>query len=97
MSVFIPGKLPPLTAAKGRRYFLLQSPDDQVTKYVFAKNAKAQLTKHGAEVELLDYEGGHGWRGDVFGNIRQGIGWLEAERAPQPTTGPAPAAGTAKN
>ena len=86
MSVFIPGRLPPLTGAKGQRYFLLQSPDDQVTKYFFAKNAKAQLTKAGAEVELLDYEGGHGWRGDVFGNIRQGIGWLEAERAPAPTT-----------
>jgi predicted esterase len=93
MSVFLPAKLPPLTAAKGQRYFLLQSPDDQVTKYFFAKTAKAQLTKHGAQVELLDYPGGHGWHGDVFGNIRAGIGWLEAERAPEPTTGPAPASG----
>jgi len=86
MSVFIPAKLPPLDAAKGQRYFLLHSPEDQVCKYVFAKNAKAVLTKHGAEVETLDYPGGHGWRGDVFGNIRAGVGWLEAERAPQPTT-----------
>lgn len=86
MSVFIPAKLPALDAAKGQRYFLLHSPDDLVCRYQFAKNAKMQLTKHGAEVELLDYPGGHGWRGDVFGNIRQGIGWLEAERAPAPTT-----------
>jgi predicted esterase len=85
MSVFVPQKLPPLTAAKGQRYFLLHSPDDQVCKYFFTRAAKNQLTKHGAEVEVLDYEGGHGWHGDIFGNIRHGIGWLEANRAAPPT------------
>jgi len=80
MSVFLPAKLPPLAAAKGQKYFLLQSPQDQVTKYQFAKNAKTQLTAAGAEVELRDYEGGHGWQGDVFGNIRAGVEWLAKER-----------------
>jgi len=77
MSVFIPAQLPPLTQAKDRKFHLLQSPQDQVTKYLFAKNAKTQLEKAGAKVELNDYEGGHGWQGDVFGNIRGGIEWLE--------------------
>ena len=62
MSVFVPQKLPPLTGAKGQRYFLIHSPNDQVTKYFFTRMARTQLTKHGGEVEVLDYEGGHGWR-----------------------------------
>jgi predicted esterase len=77
MSVFVPAKLPPLSGAKGQKYFLLQSPDDQVTKYKFAENALLQLTKNGATVELKGYDGGHGWQGDVFGNIRAGIEFLE--------------------
>ena len=77
MSVFVPGKLPPLVNAKGRRFYLLQSPQDQVTKYFFAIMANTQLTKAGAAVKLTNYAGGHGWRGDVFGNIRAGVEWLE--------------------
>src|SRR5688500_13460183 len=73
MSVFVPQKLPPLTGAKGQRYFLIHSPNDQVTKYFFTRMARTQLTKHGGEVEVLDYEGGHGWKGDVYGHIRAGI------------------------
>jgi len=76
MSVFVPARLPPLAQASGKKFFLLQSPQDQVTKYSFAKQAKMQLEKAGAKVELQDYEGGHGWQGDVFGNIRSGIDWL---------------------
>ena len=66
-------------SAKGKKFFLLHSPQDQVTKYVFAKNAKAALEKAGAKVELKDYAGGHGWQGDVFGNIREGVEWLAGE------------------
>jgi predicted esterase len=57
--------------------FLLQSPDDQVTKYSFARNAEKQLAAAGANVKLMDYAGGHGWQGDVFGNIQTGMQWLE--------------------
>ncbi len=77
MSVFYPTRLPPLEGAQGMRYSLLQSPQDRVTQYHFAMNAKVQLSKAGAAVELRDYEGGHGWRGNIYGNIRAGIDWLE--------------------
>jgi predicted esterase len=83
MSVFFPGQLN-LPAAKGQKYFLLQSPQDQMTKYVHATNAKKALEKAGATVTLKDYEGGHGWRGNVFGNIREGIEWLERTAPPTP-------------
>ena len=77
MSVFVPAKLPPLANGKGRKFYLLQSPQDQVTRYFFAKAAQKQLTDAGASVKLTDYGGGHGWQGDVFGNIRAGVEWLE--------------------
>jgi predicted esterase len=77
MSVFFPNQLPPLAGAKDKPIFLLQSPDDQVTRYFFAKNAENQLKVAGAKVKLMDYPGGHGWQGDVFGYIQSGIQWLE--------------------
>jgi predicted esterase len=78
MSVFLLNDLKPLLpAAKGQRYYLLHSPQDEVCKYMFVKIAKTQLSKAGATVQAADYEGGHGWHGDVFGNIRAGIEWLE--------------------
>jgi predicted esterase len=80
MSVFVPARLPPLTQAKGKSFFLLQSPQDQVTRYMFAKNAKTQLSTAGAKVELKDYPDGHGWHGNVFGNIREGVEWLEKQK-----------------
>jgi predicted esterase len=80
MSVFFPANLPPLGGAKDKPFYLLQSQQDQVTKYFFATNAKTQLTKAGAKVELQDYEGGHGWQGDAFTNIRRGIEWIEKNR-----------------
>ena len=66
-----------LPAAKGHRYYLLQSKQDEVTKYFFVNMAKTQLTNAGATIEVADYEGGHGWHGDMFGNIRAGVEWLE--------------------
>lgn len=79
MSVFMPGRLPALTAAKGQRYFLLQSPQDQVTRYLFAVNAQKQLTNAGAAVQLVTYEGGHGWLGESFLNIGTAIAFLESD------------------
>ena len=29
---------------------------------------------------LKTYDGGHGWRGNVYGDIRDGVEWLEANR-----------------
>jgi predicted esterase len=78
MSVFQSAKLPNLSSAKGRPYFLYHSPQDFIP-VSHAESARDALTKAGAIVELQTYEGGHGWRGNVFGDIRKGIDWLEAQ------------------
>lgn len=31
-------------------------------------------------MELQTYEGGHGWRGNIFGDISKGIQWPEARQ-----------------
>jgi len=38
------------------------------------------LSKAGLRAILVDYQGGHGWKGNVYGNIRQGIEWLQKTR-----------------
>ncbi|HIA27224.1 MAG TPA: hypothetical protein EYN79_03760 [Planctomycetes bacterium] len=81
MSVFKPKYLPSIKLAKGKSFFLYHSPDDQVCRFGDAKRAKKDLAAAGARVEILEYEGGHGWRGNVFGNIKKGIKWLFAEAA----------------
>lgn len=78
MSVFKPKTLPPLKRAKGKAYYLLHSPDDFIAMR-FPEAARDKLTKAGAKVHLETYEGGHGWRGDMYGRIREGIVWLEAQ------------------
>jgi len=84
MSVFRPGSLPSLKNAKGRAFYLLQSPEDTVTLYSLAEEAEKKLSKAKAEVELTSYTGGHGWKGDVFGNMRRGIAWLEKNHSKPP-------------
>lgn len=89
MSVYKPSFLPPLDRAKGHAYFLLHSPQDQMCPYAMAKAASLALANKGAVTKLVDYPGGHGWRGDVFGNLRQGVEWLEQNAKPRATTRPA--------
>lgn len=81
MSVFKPKFLPTLDNARDRRFYLLHSPDDPVCPYRMAAAAREVLKQEGAIVALADYPGGHGWRGDVFGNIRAGIKWLDEAKA----------------
>lgn len=80
MSVFHPGALPPLATAKGHPYFLHHSPQDFIP-IAQAEAARDVLQKAGAMVELQTYEGGHGWRGNLFGDIRKGIEWLEEQQS----------------
>lgn len=80
MSVFKPDTLPDLAAAKGHPYYLYHSPADRVCPYRMATQAEKALTKAGATVKLVEYDGGHGWRGDVFADIRAGVRWLEENR-----------------
>jgi predicted esterase len=81
MSVFNPKFLPPLSGAKGHAYYLYHSEEDRVCPYRMAKQAEEKLTAKGAKVRLETYEGGHGWGGNVFGDIRAGIEWLEKNHA----------------
>lgn len=79
MSVFHPEQLPDLAAAKDRRFYLLQSPDDKITKFEHAERARDALTAAGAKVRLQRYAGGHGFHGDVWGMVREGVRWLDGE------------------
>jgi predicted esterase len=88
MSVFWPGQLPALDNAKGKPFFLLQSPEDPVTPIRHAEAAEKALQAAGAKVRLSHYEGGHGWRGDVWGMIREGIGWLDQQAESVPPRNP---------
>jgi acetyl esterase/lipase len=81
MSVFKPDLLPPLEKAKGHGYFLYHSPDDRVCPFRMAEQAAKELETSGAAVKLATYAGGHGWRGNLYGNIRDGIQWLEKNHA----------------
>jgi predicted esterase len=46
-----------------------------------AEQAKTSLAENGAKVHLETYEGGHGWRGDVYADLRAGVEWLEKNGA----------------
>ena len=81
MSVFTPEHLPPLDNARGRAFYLYHSQEDELCPYAMAEQAAQALRSSGATVELASYDGGHGWRGPVYDDIRAGITWLE-ERQP---------------
>jgi predicted esterase len=81
MSVFKPDLLPPLEQAKGHGYFLYHSPDDRVCPFRMAQQAVRDLEKAGATVKLTTYAGGHGWRGGLYDDIREGVQWLEQNHA----------------
>jgi predicted esterase len=80
MSVFDRPRLPDLEQARGQAFYLLHSPEDFIS-IRSVEAARETLRSYGGRVELKTYEGGHGWHGDVFGNIRRGIEWLEANHA----------------
>jgi predicted esterase len=77
MSVFNPKFLPSMKGARGHAYYLYHSPQDRVCPYRMAEQAKTTLAENGAKVSLGTYDGGHGWRGNVYDDIRAGVAWLE--------------------
>jgi len=81
MSVFKPDLLPPLEKAKGRAYYLYHSPDDRICKFSMAERAEKELKQNEATVKLATYDGGHGWRGNLYDDIREGVEWLEKNHA----------------
>lgn len=84
MSIW-PRDLRDLAAAKGRRFFLDQSPEDKVTPFRFVRQAHAALDKAGAVVRVSVYDGGHGWHDEPLPRFREGLRWLLGdEPAPAP-------------
>lgn len=81
MSVFQPRQLPAVEGAKGRPFYLLQSPDDRITPMRHADDAEKALQAAGAKVHLQRYEGGHGWHGDIWEMLGEGISWLDRQAA----------------
>ncbi len=78
MSVFRPDSLPPLENAASHAYFVYHSPADKVCPLWMAQRAITTLEHNGAKAKFVTYKGGHGWHGDIYGNIRSGIEWLES-------------------
>lgn len=80
-SVFTKQLLPSLQGAKGKRFFLYQSPDDDVTRFHFAEAAATALRGHGAEVLLYSYPGGHNptWPNNSLGVYGYAFHWLQGE------------------
>ncbi|MEM8874081.1 MAG: hypothetical protein AAGD32_07450 [Planctomycetota bacterium] len=79
MSVFYPGWHQPIDRVDGKALYLLHSPQDQVCRINLARNAERMLGDAGATVEFQTYNGGHGWHGDIFGNIAAGLSWLDEQ------------------
>lgn len=77
MSVYFPKQLPKVPAVRGRAFYLFHSPDDAVCKFWMSRKANADLERMGAKTTLVEYAGGHGWHGNIFGSIRTGVDWLE--------------------
>ena len=81
MSIFEQNALPPLSRAHAHAYFLLHPSDAAITPIGDAERARAALARNGAAVQLATYEGGYGWHGNVYAQIRRGVRWLELHRA----------------
>ena len=80
MSVYKPDSLPDVANAADRSFYIFHSPDDQVCPHRMAKQGFDALTAAGAQATLVDYPGGHGWHGDMLGQIATGVEWLEKSR-----------------
>lgn len=77
MSVYKPNLLPPLENAKDRLFYIEHSKQDRICPYWMASKAVTDLKSNKARVTLVEYDGGHGWRGNVYGRIKSAIDWLD--------------------
>ena len=76
MSVFKENFYQSAEAAKDRRFIIDHSPDDNLCPYWMSESAEKMLKENGGDVKRLSYKGGHGWRGDVYARITEGMEWL---------------------
>lgn len=79
MSVF-DAKWLDLDQVKGKPYYLYHSKEDKTCAFAMAEEARDTLKKKGAVVEFQTYAGGHGWFGDMFGDMRKGFDWLVKQK-----------------
>lgn len=82
MSVFKPQLLSPLEGAAGKAYYILHSPQDFI-RMDFPRAAQKQLREAGGRTKLQEYEGGHGWHGNIGAFIERAIEWLEDAPPPK--------------
>lgn len=75
MSVFKPDQFPENHDVAGKSFYILHSPQDFIAMR-FPENAQKFFADAGARATLVTYDGGHGWHGDVYGNIRDAVNWL---------------------
>ena len=80
MSVFLRAGNAEVSGFKGKSFYLLQSPEDRITRFEQAEKAHDVLVAAGARVHLQSYAGGHGWRGPVWPMMREGVKWLENDK-----------------
>ncbi len=59
-----------------KRFAILHSEEDQTVPVRWSNDAFEMLSKSKAKAQFKPYPGGHGWQGDVFGNIRSGIEFI---------------------
>ncbi|MEL6105622.1 MAG: protein kinase [Planctomycetota bacterium] len=76
MSVYKEDFYQTAAAAKDRRFVIDHSPDDGLCPFWMSEDAEKTLKENGGDVKRLSYKGGHGWRGDVYGRISEGMEWL---------------------
>ena len=82
---FRAGQLPPLTTAKGRRYFLQQSQDDKTGPLWMAEAARKMLSDKGATVKVAPYHGTGTYNfadNSRWDRLGEAITWLEAGSQP---------------
>lgn len=79
MSVFRPEFFGDAKTLHAKRVFLLHSPQDFIPIKI-AEAGKSALESLGVSAQLLTYEGGHGWQGPVWENMRKGLAYLMPSR-----------------
>jgi len=80
MSVFYPAWFPNLKPAKGKPFYILHSPEDDVCRFPLAEDARDRLGTVGARVEFETYEGGHGWPPATrYELLTAGFRWLDEQ------------------
>lgn len=84
MSVFKEEGLSRSTSGSCPAIYLLQSPDDRITRFQHAETAREYLTSLGRRVALTEYAGGHGWHGNPYQMVSQGVAWLTSQCSNEP-------------